>query len=62
MNGASKVDHYRPIALCNVILKVITKIIAGRLQPLLEDIIHPSQSAFVPHKVIGDNIIINHEI
>lgn len=48
MNGASKVDHYRPIALCNVILKVITKIIAGRLQPLLEDIIHPSQSAFVP--------------
>lgn len=27
--GASKVDQFRPIALCNVILKITTKILAS---------------------------------
>lgn len=56
------VEHYRPIAVCNVIYKVITKILARWLRPHLEDIIHPSQTAFIPNRAIQDNIIINHEI
>lgn len=28
----------------------------------LEHIVHPCQSAFIPNRAIGDNIIINHEI
>lgn len=59
---ASKVDEYRPIALCNVVYKLITKIIAGRLRNLLDIVVHPSQAAFVPNRSISDNIIINHEI
>lgn len=61
-NNASKVDHYQPIALCNVILKIITKILASRLRKVLELIIHPCQSAFIPNRSINDNIIVNHEI
>lgn len=51
-----------PIALCNVVYKVITKILASRLKDHLNDIIHPSQAAFIPSRSILDNIIINHEI
>lgn len=42
--------------------KLITKILSSRLRYLLELIIHPSQAAFVPHRSIGDNIIISHEV
>lgn len=57
-----RVDQYRPIALCNVIFKIITKILATRLRLVLDSIIHPSQAAFIPNRCIGDNIIVNHEI
>lgn len=60
--SASKVDQFRPIALCNVFLKIITKIIANRLRAHLDNIIYPCQSAFIPHRAITDNIIINHEV
>lgn len=60
--GAARVEHFRPIALCNVSLKIITKLIAGRLRPYLAELIHPSQAAFIPHRTITDNIIINHEV
>lgn len=60
--SAFKVDQYRPIALCNVVYKLITKIIAGRLRPMLENIVHSSQATFVPKCSIIDNIIIDHEV
>lgn len=60
--GAARVEQFRPIALCIVTLKIITKIVAGRLRTYLTEIIHPSQAAFIPHRTIFDNIIINHEI
>lgn len=62
VHSAFKVDQFRPIALCNVVYKLITKIIVGRLRPLLDLIVHPSQAAFVPKRSIIDNIIINHEV
>lgn len=59
---ASRVDQFRPISLCNVVFKVVTKLIVDRLRGHLEAIIHPSQVAFVPNRSIGDNSIINHEV
>lgn len=60
--SAFKVDQFRLIALCNVVYKLITKILAGRLRSLLDLIVHPLQAAFVPKRSILDNIIINQEI
>lgn len=45
--ATDKVDQFRPIALCNVICKVITKILSTRLKGLLDSLIHPNQAAFV---------------
>ncbi|KAL3646608.1 hypothetical protein CASFOL_009575 [Castilleja foliolosa] len=44
-DNASSVSDYRPIACCNVTYKVISKIIAARLGPVLNSIIDPAQAA-----------------
>jgi hypothetical protein len=43
-----KVTDLRPISLCNVMYKVISKVLFARLRLALPDIITPNQSAFVP--------------
>ncbi len=59
---AFTVNQFRPISLCNTIYKIISKILAARLIPLLHKIISPWQSAFVPSRVIQHNSIIAHEV
>ena len=54
--------HYRPISLCNTVYKILAKILVNRMRPILQRIIHPTQSAFIPQRTIHDNILIAHEV
>lgn len=60
--AADRVELFRPISLCNVAYKVVTKVLTMRLRNVLSNIIHPLQAAFVSKRSITDNCIINHEL
>lgn len=53
---AQAVSDFRPIACCNVIYKVISKVLCNRLVPLLDGIVDKAQSAFIHGRLIYDNI------
>ena len=55
-------NHYRPITLCNTVYKVVSKIVFGRLRPLLLGLVSPYQTAFVSGRKGIDNAIIMQEI
>ena len=37
----NRFSHFRPISLCNVTYKIITKVLVNRLRPFLKDIVDP---------------------
>ncbi|KAL9680177.1 hypothetical protein QQ045_018055 [Rhodiola kirilowii] len=57
-----RVEYFRPISLCNVFVKIITKILANLLRIVLPVVVSEAQSAFIPGRQISDNILLAHEV
>nr|GEY83612.1 hypothetical protein [Tanacetum cinerariifolium] len=58
----SKVSDYRPIACCNVIYKIISKVICNKLKGVLGFLVDENQSAFISSRQISDNIMLSQEL
>ena len=56
------VGDFRPISCCNVLYKIIAKLLVQRLSMVLDKIISPCQGAFIPGRSIGDNIMLAQEL
>ena len=61
-SGAEQIGDFRPISLSNYIYLIIAKVLANLLQGLLENLISPLQSAFIPGRVMTDNVILAQKI
>lgn len=55
-------SDYRPISLSNVVSRIVSKVLANRVKPILPNIILDSQSTFVPDRLISDNTSVVYEM
>ena len=58
----NEMTNFRPINLCNVSYKIISKVLCQRLEKVLPQRISETQSAFVAERHIIDNILIAQEM
>lgn len=56
-----KLTEFRPISLCNVLFKTITKTMVLRLKKVMPKLIGPAQSSFIPGRVSTNNIVVVQE-
>ena len=61
VNNPERVSNFQLISLCNMIYKIVSKVIANRLKPMLHSIISDTQSVFIANRLITDNILIAFE-
>jgi hypothetical protein len=62
VNGAERIQQYRPIYLLNVSFKIFTKVATIRLNRVADYEVKPSQTAFMQGRNILDGVVVLHEV
>lgn len=58
----TSVKEFRPISLCSLVYKLVTKVAANRIRKVMPLLTLPFQSSFVAGRSITDNILITQEV
>lgn len=58
----TELKNWRPISLLNIDYKILTKILAKRLEKVLPNLVHSDQTGFVNGRYIGQNIRLLNDI
>jgi len=61
-SAATSLTGFRPISCCNLLYKIITKVLANMLQHVIGELISPNQSAFLQGRHITDATLLAHEL
>jgi len=56
-----RIQQFRPVSLCNVLFKIITKMMVTRLKNVISKLIGPAQASFIPGRLSIDNIVLVQE-
>lgn len=62
MIEAMKFSEFRPISLCNLLYKIIMKIMDNRMQGVMNFLVRENQTAFIKGRSISENILLCHEV
>ena len=62
MPEACLLSDYRPISCCNIVYKLISKIIANRLKPILTECVSSNHAAFLKGHSLGENVLLATEL
>lgn len=57
-----RMGDLRPIVLCNVLYKILVKVLANRLKIILPGAISENQLAFIPGRSISDTVLVAFEV
>ena len=60
--GAECIGDFRPISLSNSIYLIIANVVPNRLREVLDGLISPFQSAFIPRRQMLDSIMLAEEM
>lgn len=55
-------SQFRPISVCNVLVKVVSKVLENCLKPLMSKLTGLCQASFIPGRSTVDNIVIAQEV
>jgi len=53
-DGATRASDFKPISLLNTSMKIVTKLLANRLQAIIQTITHKNQYGFIQSRTIQD--------
>lgn len=62
MTNANKVRLYKPISCCNVLYKLITKVLTNKLKGLMLTIVSQDQAGFIPNWLLRDIVLLANEL